>query len=325
MNSIIDFIQAEVKPSSLKTLTALAAAIKTSRTTFYDFVNGKNIPENTKLDLIKKIINALNLSAAKEVEFINIVSDKIKNPYQDKIISMILTPPPFEDGRKAVDVECFSDDTELNRKVRTYNDIVEQMQIKSGVTIKIKIRNCISDSALTSLFALITRLHYSIKCLDNVNVVIEHILTIGHISSVGQIEALLKVAYLIQFSNYSLYHLKYKGMINATDKTENENNIFDFLENTIAIRVTRDETGEENKYYVFHISNIEGKRDYCFESKQSYFYAFYHAMFNRLKAEIPAGNTFTTAGGATQNERLAREAGGRTGKRLIIKLESCFR
>ena len=325
MSGILEFIQEELKYSPYKSLSSLSEeGLNTSRTTFYSLMN--NPVGRLDRNMAKKIIRALNLSDSKEVEFLNLVTKYVPDIggsfYQDKIMDIMFSAPAFQ-GKKAAEIECFSDDNNRNRRIRSYDDIVNKAALENGVEIKIKIRNCLSAPSLTSIYALITNLRKKVEdCQRNgkiIKVVVEHILTLGHISSVGRISALLSVAHLIQFCNYSVYHLKYADIPTEID---NEKSIFDFLENTIALRLTSESPAYEDSYFVFHLSNINGKRDYCFESTQHNFYSLYRTMFNRLKSDVSESQTYVTKGAAEVNENIANVA--EKTRRLMVKKEPCL-
>jgi hypothetical protein len=149
---------------------------------------------------------------------------------------------------------------------------------------------------------------------------IEHILTIATMDAVSKIAILLNIAHMIQISNYSCYFLEYSDK--EQRKTDLE--ICDFLENTVLVREEHygDKGHEDNKYFVSHLSNANGKRDYCFESRDRSYYSYYRAIFNSLKNDVIPRHSFITKCAAKLNEEIAKIE--KPYRKLLIKSDPCF-
>lgn len=322
MQSVLDYITRELKLQKKTTISAFIEDQGYTRTSFYRMMGD---PGNITPNDILGFVEALKLSPPKEREFRRLVrysASGYSEAVHKQILGILYSEPHFI-REKAAEVEFFSTETERNRIVNTYGEIVEQMTIEQGATITIKILNCLSRSALISLYTLICELRKRVqKCPDEIKsslrIIVEHVATVGEVPPAEKIEVLFSVAQMIQFSDYSVYLLNYvESMDDGKAAVEkDDSNAREYLENKVLIRIN------DARYYIFQLSNVAGARDYCFSTEDKSYYNFHRIFFNSLRAEVEKKDSFNTIGAAAVSAEIASLE--KPYRKLLIKTEPCL-
>jgi len=325
MISVLDYISEELK-SRRETITRFFDNNKKTinRAGFYRLMND---PSKIKESDIQKFVKALDLDEKKEREFRMVVRQSVvgyNEGIHEQVHDLIYSEPRFNLS-KATEVEFFSTIDGRNSTIKTMEEILDDIKIDNDTLLKIKICNCISKSALSSIYTLIYGIRLKLQKNDNYTgkqISIEHILTLSTMDYVSKIAILLNIAHMIQISDYSFYFLEYDekehGKTNAS--------IGEYLENTVLIQEVHGcdtDTGRENaRYFVFHLTNMEGKRDFCFESRDRSYYGYYRAIFNSFRNDVIPRHSFATKDAAKLNEEISKIE--KPYRKLLIKSDPCF-
>ena len=321
MANVLEFVQREIRTQRV-TISRFIDMNDFNRTGFYRMMND---PVKIGEEDIIKMSRSLKLTEKKEQEFRQTIKQSI-SAYSEKeherVLDILHTQPQFVDA-PPVDVEFFSTNSESNRKINTYKDIIALFNPEEGAEIKIKILNCLSAPALSSLYTLITGLKELIierGLTESAKVAVEHVIAIGTVTQTDKVAVLLNVAQMIQFSDYSIHFLW-----SPSDSYEmSDSGAFDLLENSVLVRETYsdDKKAKKNQYFSFFMSSNNGKRDYCFASNQYNYYDFSRTRFNRFKSEAALIHSFSTSGGASANEAVAKFE--KPYRKLLVKGDPCL-
>ena len=206
MSVVHEFIQEELR-SQRNTISRFIDDNGFNRSGFYRLMNE---PFRIKEEDIDKISRSLKLNKTKEQELRLIIKQSISGYSEqehEEVLRLLYTQPLFIDA-VPLDVEFYSTDNERNRTIKSYKDIHGYLNLEKGVQIKIRILNCMSTPALSSLYTFITGLRERIiacDLVDDVKIEIEHVITVGTVNTKAKLALLLNVAHLIQFRDYSVY------------------------------------------------------------------------------------------------------------------------
>ncbi|MCL1791156.1 MAG: hypothetical protein FWG40_07345 [Peptococcaceae bacterium] len=284
---------------------------------------------------IQKFSTILQFSPEKEKEFRQIIKHAISGYNEDeraRVLEILYSNPTFLEDKPS-EVESFNTEAHpggsVNCTIRTYEDIVDSFVLEESCVIKLRILNCSSIAAISSLYTLISKLRTRVQncppaVQETLKITIEHIVTIGHLDAADKIKLIFNIAHSIQFPDYSAFFLNYLDANGDKRSGGNSGNsiIANYLENKVLIHIGKDGLAENDKYHIFHISNIKGKRDYCLETSEPSYFSFHRTIFDSLKSEVTLHNSFRSRGAVEISEELSQYP--KPYHNLLLKADPCL-
>jgi hypothetical protein len=337
--SILDFIQTEVKARKGTIAQFIEdSGIGGSRSGFYRVMSE---PRRLGEADVERISELLGLDSAKGQELRHIISQSASgytNKQQKDILDVVFGRAASASDTPPREVEFFSQqlDSEgggpmaVRAAIATYADILGGMDLTECADIRLEVKNCLSVSAQKSLCALFSELRTRLAG-TGARVCVEHALTVGDIGGADKIALLMGVAQMMRFRDYSVYLLG-EQLADVAGGERAARAAWGFLDNTVTLRLAADrradaghagdvgDSGPREKHYIFHLSSMKGERDCCLETTES-IYGYFHAMFNRLKANAKREGSYTTVSASKINSELAAQG---KSKKLLIKGDPCF-
>ncbi|MDR1537331.1 MAG: hypothetical protein LBU32_04930 [Clostridiales bacterium] len=327
MISILELITEEIR-NHQSTISKFIDNNGFSRAGFYRMMNE---PSRITEEDFQRISNALQLDEKKEKEYrkaIKYSSSRYSEEVHAAILGKLCLTPSFATNRKK-EVEFFSSESRHHKTIKTYSEIIDEFLVnradaeeKNEIRIHVKVLNCLSESALSSLFHFTTLLSQAVKSSGGLaEVKMEHILTICNFGEISKIETILNLGHMVQFKDYTL---SFEGVGSASNVNPPSGLCAELLENMISIKrevVKREDKRLKVEYFTIHTSNMRYQRDHCFYSTERCYYDFCQNILSGLKSNT-THTEFEILGAVELNELISSFKPPY--RKLMIKYDFCL-
>ena len=330
MNTVLTFIQDQLKSQHSSVSRFLESSSRYNRSSFYRLMNE---PFRISEEDILYISQELKLSDNDVLKFRSIIKGNQASSSDERLESipdLVFTKPDYESFRPS-EVEFISYSNSNSRSIRsikTYNEVISDILLGDNKEITIKIRNCISSASSFSMHAFFDELRKKIVANKiDIDIHIEHIITIGKADDISKLILILKIAHNIMFCDYNLYFLE-----RECDELIDDNHLerqLNILENTMTIHVNKIGNRSDNSqdqsddlFFVFNLSNTVASRDYCLMTSDRLIYDYYSSIFEYLKTQLSQEQRVTSRSAADINMDISNLKGSQ--KKVLFKCDPCL-
>ena len=330
MNTVLTFIQDQLKSKHSSVSRFLESSSRYNRSSFYRLMNE---PFRISEEDILYISQELKLSDDDVLKFRSIIKGNQASSSDERLESipdLVFTKPDYDSFRPS-EVEFISYPNSNSRSIRsikTYNEVISDILLGDNKEITIKIRNCISSASSFSMHAFFDELRKKIVANKiDIDIHIEHIITIGKADDISKLILILKIAHNIMFCDYNLYFLE-----RECDELIDDNHLerqLNILENTMTIHVNKIGNSSDNSqdrsddlFFVFNLSNTVASRDYCLMTSERLIYDYYSSIFEYLKTQLSQEQRVASRSAADINMDISNLKGSQ--KKVLFKCDPCL-